>query len=117
MHGQLASEPRNVFLDRERLVGRQPIEDQMQGLAASTQHPAQHVQKQQAGQGDRIGTNTRLIPERDLGLGSLGVPRKRGIRLTLPGLLRRQALSRQHHTNRGQAQPHAESLPIGSRTI
>ena len=54
MQGQRAIEPRNVFLDRERFVGRQPIEDQMQGLAASTQHPAQHVHEQRAGQGARI---------------------------------------------------------------
>jgi len=59
---------------------------------------------------DRIGAKARLIPKRDLGLGPLGVARNRGIRLPLPGLLRRQALSRQHRPNRGQAQPHAESL-------
>ena len=166
MHGQLAVEPCDVCLDRERLVGRQSIEDQMQGLAASAHHPAQQVHEQWAGQGarirsepegalgtdgrggadalalagnldhrgvcayapclavNRIGAKARLIPERDLGLGPLGVARNRGIRLTLPavnrvgislvrplqGLLRRQALSRQQRPNRGQAQPHAESL-------
>lgn len=31
--GQLAAEPRNVFFDRERLVGWQSVKDQMQGLA------------------------------------------------------------------------------------
>ena len=55
MHGQFAVEPRNVFLDRERLVGRQSIEDQMQGLAASAHHPAQQLHEQRAGQRARIG--------------------------------------------------------------
>ncbi len=166
MQGQRAIEPCDVFLDRERLVGRQSIKDQMQGLAASAHHPTQQVHEQRAGQGariggepegafgtdgrggtdalalagnldhrgvracapclavNRIGTKARLIPERDLGLGPLGVARNRGIRLPLPagnrlgvplvrplqGLLRRQALSRQQGPNRGQAQPHAESL-------
>ncbi len=32
MHGQLAVEPRDVLFDREGLVGRQSVEDQMQGL-------------------------------------------------------------------------------------
>ena len=73
---------------------------------------------------DRIGPKARLIPERDLGVGPFGLVRNRGIRFALPainrvgiplirprqGLLRRQALSRQQRTNRGQTQPHAESL-------
>ena len=54
MHGHLAITLRHVVLDRERLVDRQSIEDQMQGLAASTHHPAQHVHEQRAGQGARI---------------------------------------------------------------
>lgn len=73
---------------------------------------------------DRIGPKARLIPEIDLGVGPFGVTRNHGIGLTLPaynrvgitlghplqGLLRRQALSRQQRTNRGQAQLRAESL-------
>jgi hypothetical protein len=55
MHRQLAVEPRDVFLDRESLVGWQSIEDQMQGVATSAHHPAQQVHEQQAGQGARIG--------------------------------------------------------------
>ena len=166
MHGQLAIEPCDVFLDRESLVGRQSVKDQMQGLATSAHHPAQQIHEQRAGQGariggepegafgtdgrrsadalaltgnldhrgvcacaprlavDRIGANARLIPERDLGVGPFGMARNRGIRLALPacnrlgitlirplqGLLRRQALSCQQGTNRGQAQPRAESL-------
>jgi len=166
MHGQLAVEPRDVFLDRKSLVGRQSVKDQMQGFATPAHHPAQQVHEQRAGQGarirgepegafgtdgrrgadalalarnldhrgvracaprfavDRIGTKARLIPERDLGVGLFGMARNCGIRLTLPagnrvgitlirplqGLLRRQALSCQQGTNRGQAQPRAESL-------
>ena len=51
MHAQLAVEPRDVFLDCERLVGGQSIQDQVQGLAT----PAQHVHAQWANQGVRIG--------------------------------------------------------------
>lgn len=55
MQGQLAVEPRNVFFDRERLVGWQSVKDQMQGLAASAHHTAQQVHEQRASQGARIG--------------------------------------------------------------
>jgi len=55
MHGQLAIEPCDVFLDRESLVGRQSVKDQMQGLATSAHHPAQQIHEQRAGQGARIG--------------------------------------------------------------
>ena len=166
MQGQRAVEPRNVFRDRERLVGWQSVQDQLQGVTPPTHRPAQHVHEPRAGQGariggepegvcgtdgrggadalalagnldhrgvhactsglavNRIGANARLIPERDLGLGALGVARNRRIRLPLPadnhigiplvrprqGLLRRQASSRHHCCNRGQAHPHAESL-------
>jgi hypothetical protein len=43
LQGQLAVEPCDVFLDRERLVGRQSVQNQMQGLAASAHHPTQQV--------------------------------------------------------------------------
>jgi len=89
MQGQLAVESRNVFLDRERLVGGQPIKDQMQRGTTPTQHPAQQVHEQRAGQGAPIG----------------GEPEGGAF-----GPVARQALARQQRPNRGQAQPHAESL-------
>ena len=55
MHGQLAVELRDIVLDRERLVRRQSIENQMQRRAPSAHHLAQQVHKQRAGQGPRIG--------------------------------------------------------------
>ncbi len=62
MQGQLAVESRNVFLDRERLVGGQPIKDQMQRGTTPTQHPAQQVHEQRAGQGARIGGEPEGAP-------------------------------------------------------
>lgn len=54
MYDPLAAEPCDVLRDREGFVGRQSIEDQLQGLAASAQHPAQQVHEQRAGQGVSI---------------------------------------------------------------
>ena len=69
MHGQRAVELRHVVLDRARLVGRQSVQHQMQGLAASAQHPAQQRHEQRADQGPCIGGE----PE-----GALGTDGRRG---------------------------------------
>lgn len=51
----LPSSPCDVFLDRESLVGRQSVKDQMQRFATSAHHPAQQLHEQRAGQGAGIG--------------------------------------------------------------
>ena len=79
MQGQLAVESRNVFLDPERLVGGQPIKDQMQRGTTPTQHPAQQVHEQRAGQGARIGGEPEgaFGPAGSSGLGAPATPQSR----------------------------------------
>ena len=100
MQRQFAVEPGDVLLDRVGLVRRQSIQDQMQGFAASAQHPAQQIDEEHGGQCARIGGK----PE-----GALGTDRRGGAdALALSG--------DRHHRRLSLGAPGLALNPIGTES-